>query len=401
MSALAFAWRTLVRQPARATLGVLGIAAVGALLFDMLLLSNGLILSMSDLLDRSGFEVRVTASPALPGTGPRILSAAAIATRIATLPEVDEAIALRFGTGEVEPADAGRTLVVALVGADPSSRKGWRIERGRDLAPSPEGPREIVINDTLAAAIGRGPGETVTIGASCESVLTAVPPVTFRIAGVARFPFDTVRQMTAAMSRPDVVYACGDEARDEADLILVATAAGYDPDQARDAIVRLEPGLAAMTNAQVVGRIDASGFSYFRQISAVLATVTAAFGLLLITVLLTVSVNQRLGTIAALRAMGLSRRRVVADVVCEAALMVGAGGLLALPLGFLLAAGLDRILTRIPGLPGELHFFVFEVRALAVYGAILAATAILAAAYPVRLVARLPIAATLRDEVTS
>jgi putative ABC transport system permease protein len=156
-----------------------------------------------------------------------------------------------------------------------------------------------------------------------------------------------------------------------------------------------------MTNAEVVGRMDASGFSYFRQISAVLATVTGAFGLLLITVLLTVSVNQRLGTIAALRAIGLSRRRVVADVVCESALMVGVGGVLAVPLGFALAGWLDRILTRIPGLPGELHFFVFEPRALAVHAGVMAATALLAAVYPVRLVARLPIAATLREEVAS
>ena len=46
MNAVGFAWRSLVRQPARAALGVLGVAAVGALLFDMLMLSNGLVLSM-------------------------------------------------------------------------------------------------------------------------------------------------------------------------------------------------------------------------------------------------------------------------------------------------------------------------------------------------------------------
>ena len=59
MNALGFAWRSLVRQPARAALGILGVAAVGALLFDMLLLSQGLVVSMRDLLDRSGFDIRV------------------------------------------------------------------------------------------------------------------------------------------------------------------------------------------------------------------------------------------------------------------------------------------------------------------------------------------------------
>ena len=75
MSALAFAWRGLVRQPARAGLGILGVAAVGALLFDMLLLSEGLVLSMRDLLERVGFDVRVRATMALPGSGPSIADA--------------------------------------------------------------------------------------------------------------------------------------------------------------------------------------------------------------------------------------------------------------------------------------------------------------------------------------
>jgi ABC-type lipoprotein release transport system permease subunit len=104
---------------------------------------------------------------------------------------------------------------------------------------------------------------------------------------------------------------------------------------------------------------------------------------------------------AALRAIGFSRRRMVSDVIAESVLMVGTGGLLAIPLGLLLAEWFDRILKRIPGIPEELHFFVFEPRALGIHVMVLVATAILAALYPVRLVARLPIAATLRDEVTS
>ena len=61
MTALPCAWRSLVRQPARAALGILGVAAVGALLFDMLMLSDGLIVSMRDLLDRTGFDMAALA----------------------------------------------------------------------------------------------------------------------------------------------------------------------------------------------------------------------------------------------------------------------------------------------------------------------------------------------------
>jgi hypothetical protein len=53
-----------------------------------------------------------------------------------------------------------------------------------------------------------------------------------------------------------------------------------------------------------------------------------------------------------------------------------------------------------PNLPAALHFFVFDAQALWVHGGLLAATAVIAALYPMHIVARLPIAATLRDEVT-
>jgi ABC-type lipoprotein release transport system permease subunit len=64
-----------------------------------------------------------------------------------------------------------------------------------------------------------------------------------------------------------------------------------------------------------------------------------------------------------------------------------------------LSIWLDRILKAMPGIPAAMHFFVFEPRALVTHAALLIATALLASAYPMWLVARLPIAATLRNEV--
>jgi putative ABC transport system permease protein len=182
--------------------------------------------------------------------------------------------------------------------------------------------------------------------------------------------------------------------------MILVTSAG-DPARAATDITALDPALAAITNEQAVTRMEQTGFTYFRQISTVLTTVTISFALLLISVLLTVSVNQRLGEIAALRALGFSRRRVVADVLCESALIVGIGGVISLPLGAALAAWLDTILKRMPGIPADLHFFVFDPVALVVHAGLLAATAVLAAVYPMQIVARLPIAATLRAEVVS
>jgi putative ABC transport system permease protein len=153
------------------------------------------------------------------------------------------------------------------------------------------------------------------------------------------------------------------------------------------------------SNDQVVEQFDRNGFAYFRQISFVLSSLTMAFAFMLVATLLTVSVNQRLGEIAALRAIGIGRGTIASMLLWESALLVGAGGLAALPLGNGLAVVLDRILRQMPGLPDELHFFVFEPRALAIHAVVFVVTAITAAAYPVWITARLPIAATLRREV--
>jgi hypothetical protein len=62
---------------------------------------------------------------------------------------------------------------------------------------------------------------------------------------------------------------------------------------------------------------------------------------------------------------------------------------------------LDRNIKRMPNIPADLHFFVFGPGALTVHIVLLVITAVVAAFYPMTIVARLPIAATLRDEVTS
>jgi ABC-type antimicrobial peptide transport system permease subunit len=180
---------------------------------------------------------------------------------------------------------------------------------------------------------------------------------------------------------------------------MIASRPGSGSDAAVEAIRRVRPDLAAVTNEELVARFQQVEFSYFRQISFVLAAITLFFGLLLITVLLAVSTNQRLGEIAALRALGFSQKRMVSDVLWRSAFLVGTGGLVAIPLGLALSSWLDALLQTMPGLPANLRFFVLEPRAVIVYVALLLVTMGVAAIYPIRRVSTLPISATLRTEV--
>jgi putative ABC transport system permease protein len=391
VNALGFAWRSLVRQPARAGLAVLGVAAIGALLFDMLMLSQGLVLSMRDLLDRAGWDVRVTTTGGRNGNGPRIVNAIDTTAAIAALPEVRAAIAVRRADARLL-LDRGY-VQIQMQGVSPSPTPPWTMVRGRDV----QAVGEVVVNELVTSSQPAGVGDQIRLQGRCLDQAQAIPPVTARIVGVAQFPFDDLGEHTIAGGLDTLEAVCGGHGAGEANLILVRSSGT--PAAAATAVRTALPELRTLTNEQAIGRFQENGFSYFRQISTVLTTITLSFALLLITVLLTVSVNQRLGEIAALRALGFSRRRVVADVLAESALIVGSGGLLSLPLGLLLAQGLDRILTSMPGLPIGLQFFIFEPRSLAVHVALLTVTAVVAALYPMRIVARLPIASTLRDEV--
>jgi putative ABC transport system permease protein len=269
------------------------------------------------------------------------------------------------------------------------------VLRGHDL----QGSRELLVNSYLAGQLSLAPGMRLNVRAECVSGPESLPPVTYVVAGIANFPFDTPNTATAATSLDALNETCGGTTAGDADLIMVASKTEAGSATAESQIAALAPTLRVLTNEELVARFERTGFSYFQQISTVLTSVTIGFAALLIAVLLTVSVNQRLGEIAALRALGFTRSRVVADVLWESALIVGTGGVLSLPLGVLLANGLDTILKRMPGIPIEMHFFVFRPEAVGVHAALLAGTALFAALYPMQIVARLPIAATLRDEV--
>ena len=399
MRALAFAWRSLLRRGGRSALGIVGIAAAGALMFDMLLLSRGLLVSVRELLDAFGFDVRVLASEGIPQSRLPIEHALETARALSALPEVASAVPFRIGEAEVA-AESERPDEVALFAVGATTRRIWTVVDGRDLSGREDDALDVVVNRRLAERMNAGPGTSLELRGRCSATPSILPPVTVRIAGVATFPFDSGAQLTMA-SRFEVLDRLCERPAGEADLIMVASRPESGPDAAVDAIRKARPDLYTFSNDEVIERFERVGFSYFRQISTALAIVTLSFGIVLITVLLTVSVNQRLGEIAALRAIGFSRHRMAADVLWESALLVGIGGLAAIPLGMALSIWLDAILRSLPGVPATLHFFVFEPRVLWLYAGLLTAVALGAAIYPMWLVTRLPIAGTLRREFVS
>jgi putative ABC transport system permease protein len=401
MTAWGLAWRTIARSPARSVLAVAGVTVIGALLFDMLLLSRGLLVSFRDLLDAAGFDIRVVAAEGSMVHRPPLADAASLADAIARLPDVRRATLVRSETAlAIVHGRSGGGTRISLVGT--SDVAAGTLVSGSSLPsqPAPGDPPALLVSPRLAAGLGLQPGSTVQLRLFVSGSASALPLVAARVAGIAQFAFEAADEYTVATTMEGFAAAHGTPADGVAEMVLVSTQSGGGA-AAAAAIARLRPDLRVLSNDQVMEQFNQNAFSYFRQISTVLSSMTLAFAFLLIATLLTMSVNQRLGEVAALRALGFPRRRIAANLLWESVLLVGVGGSAALPVGALLAVVLDRILRQMPGVPGRLHFFVFEPRTVVLHAALLSVTGILAAAYPIWLATRLPIAATLRREILS
>jgi putative ABC transport system permease protein len=181
---------------------------------------------------------------------------------------------------------------------------------------------------------------------------------------------------------------------------MVRLREGAAVEAARSAIDREIPVVSAISTATAIEQVE-QRLSYFRQLAFILGSVSLAVGFLLVTTLVTVSVNERLGEIAVLRAIGVRRVRIVEQILIEGSVIMLGGAVAGLGLGLITARYLNSILASFPGLPEAIHFFLFQPRDAWVALGLLAACGILAGIYPAWRGASLPIAGTLREEAVA
>jgi putative ABC transport system permease protein len=400
--------RNLTRQRSRTLLCALGLAATTALLYDMALLSSGLQASLTRVLAEIGYDLRVLPHGGLPFSSEAELPGGhALAADLEGIPGVADALPLWATTLYVQrPGVRGRPISAFTIGLEPERQTLYRITRGHAIAPRmvSGGPDvgevlPIVLNQRLADSLGVQPGDTLAVSAGIDAASGgAARSARARVSGVAEFRFDLRTQRSAGM-RPRDLAALAGRTDDPAAFLVgrLAPGAPAGPVVARWHTLHPETDIyevSTMLNT-VRGQL-----SYFQQFSLILGTVSLLVTFLLVLTLLTLSVNERQGEIAILRALGLRAERVVALVLVEGfalALLALGPGLL---LGALASRGLDAILTASPGIPAGLSFFVFTPGALARTVVLVVVTATLAGIYPAWLASRTNVALTLHREVT-
>jgi putative ABC transport system permease protein len=389
--------RSLLRQPLRTALSLAGIAVAAAMLLDMVMLSGGIDKSFTDLLLSRGFQMRLTPKGTLPfDTEATMAGASGIVAALRRDPAVAAAGAV-LGTS-LYGARADSTVTLFGYGVEPEAQSLYQVTSGRDLVAGDTSG--VVLSEPAARLLRAGVGDTVTlVGRLDPQVVTAAVGRRLIVRGMVRWLYDYRGQPSVGTVLPVMQRLARRNAEDRASIILVKAR--------EDAQV---PALAAslrvrFSQVEVNSVADLAAhfrerLVYFRQLSFILGSMSLIVAVLLIATLLTITVNERLGEIATLRAIGVSRGTVVGQVLAEGAALTVVGATLGILLGLVTAQYLDAILTSFPGLPAAFSFFVPRADTLGFAAAVLLVTGSLAGLYPAWLASRTPIAATLRAEAT-
>jgi putative ABC transport system permease protein len=397
VTGLGWGFKSLGRHRLRTGLSLAGIAVASAMLLDMVMLSGGIDKSFSELLLARGYQIRLTPKGTLPfDTEAAITDAGHVVRSIRAMPGVEAAGAV-LGTSVY-----GRTpdSLVTLFGygIQPEAQGIYRVTAGSDLAPGDT--LGVLLGEPTAELLGAEPGDTVAlVGRLDPQIAATAADRRLVVRGIVHWIYDYRGQPSVGTVLP-VMQRLGREASaDRASLMLVKAVDDASVERVAGEIRQRFPALEVNSVADLVVQAKRR-LVYFTQLSYVLGGMSLIVAVLLVGTLLTITVNERLGEIATLRAIGVSRATIVRQVLAEGiALTVlgAAGGIL---LGLATAEYLDAILTSFPGLPAAFSFFVPRADTLSIAALVLLVTGSLAGLYPAWLASRAPIAATLRAEAT-
>jgi putative ABC transport system permease protein len=384
---------SLIRHRARTTLAVLGVAIAAAMLLDMVMLATGMRESFRQLLLAQGFDIRLAPKGTLPfDTDATIPGVSAITWVLRSNPDIRQISAVLGGS--IHISVGGRDVSAAILGIDPRVQGDYALASGRDIP----GPDAMVVNEYLLRQTGAKLGDTLTVATGFDpQTRTYAGQRKLVLTGIVRFIYGAAEQSSAAVRRETLEAMEGQARRDRVSLFMVKVREGANPDSVRNWIEEHVPTVTAISISTAIAQVD-QRLSYFRQLAFILGAVSLFVGFLLVTTLVTVSVNERAGEIAVMRAIGVSRTHVVQQVVLEGIVISLAGAVIGLGLGLVTARYLNSILSAFPGLPMAIDFFLFQPRAGWSALGLLVASGIGAGIYPAWRAASLPIAESLRRE---
>jgi putative ABC transport system permease protein len=305
----------------------------------------------------------------------------AVALAIQQSPNVRQATPLRFFSEPVAGSVQGITAI------DPTV---YRVRGGLDVV-TPDRSQALSALDSAPSFLVPAP-MAVAAGWHVNDQLpvqTTNGIVYFSVAGVVSHSFP-------AGDGGESLVMSSDLAR----TYFGATATGFDDLViASDGSTQAIDATAASYGMQAIQVSDitsAARLSLQHSIGLLLALAIVAVGIAMLAVLNTLVVNVRQGTreLALLRAVGMSRRQVLRLVLTEAALLAATATVIGVGVGCVIVLPMLRVSTSSAFAPS----FVFPAEMAITLGAVLIATAVVAAFGPARRAVQVSVLSALRHE---
>jgi putative ABC transport system permease protein len=320
--------------------------------------------------------------------------------------EVLDAVA---GVDGVEVAEGGVEGYVLIVRPDgepimpmgpPTLGVSWSDVAGRTLEPggrAPRGGEEVVVDATTAHR------NDLAIGDRLEIVFARIPPRAFTLVG---FSSAEGGENLAGATLAEFDLATAQEVLDLEGAFTAITVWGsgdLDPEVLTDRVAAVVPaGVEAISAAdwadETMAEIEGA-LAFVTIALGVFAAVALLVGAFIIANTFSITVLQRSREFALLRALGASRRQIVAVVVGEASgigLLASLGGILA---GLGLARGLQALLSLF-GMDMPSGALVVQPRTVAVSLGVGMVVTVVSALLPARRASSMPPIAALRSVQT-
>ena len=393
---LAFA--ALTRHRARTILAVVGIAVAAALLLDMVMLATGMTDSFRSLLLTRGYQLRIAPKGTLPfDSEATIDGAGAIVAALRAAPSITAVSPVLGATLTIE---SSRMPSAFALGIEPAVQGDYAVEEGNDLRPDSARVMDGVASAMFFTRGGYAIGDTITVASGVDAQLRATARMQrVRLTGRGRFYYVPAETPVLALPLELVRSLLGPTFRDRISLAMAEVRNGdsVQVERARAWIAETQPRITAISTETAIRQVE-ERLSYFRQLAFVLGAISLGIGFLLVSTLVTLSVNERRGEIAVMRAIGTQKGAVLRQIMLEGLLLSIAGIGAGLALGIGTARWLNTILRDFPGLPASFDFFVWSADAAVRSVGLLLLSGIFAGLIPAWRAASMPVSRALREE---
>jgi putative ABC transport system permease protein len=258
----------------------------------------------------------------------------AVADEIRALPgvaAVDPQVHVPFEEVEFSGFAMPKIIVGRVSGADGGlDRSLTEAAQGRLLTADDEGSLVVVLGADLARELSATVGQRIDLRGQSFEVVGILQPTLTTPDTTAMVPLAAAQELFID-TLPSTLAAALD-ATTLASQIIVYPAAGADEAALVDRIDAMPAKLSTMTSADFDQQVGSTTL-IFNAIIIGVAVISLVVGGLSVINTMAMSVSERTREIGIKRAIGGSRRRIIWELVAEAAVIGGIGGLLGLVLG--------------------------------------------------------------------